>query len=87
MAKPAKPSKASQPSGKSGKSGENYQQLSIELATVMAELEQGDLEIDDAVRCYERGLELVKLLENHLTKAENRVTKLKASLELDEEEE
>lgn len=84
MAKPTKPSKTSKTPGTSG---ENYQQLNAELATVMAELEQGDLDIDDAVRCYERGLELVKLLETHLKKAENRVTELKSSLELDEEEE
>lgn len=65
-----------------------YKELSDELEKVMDNLEQGDLDIDDAVKCYERGLELIKELEAHLKKAENRVTQLKESvLEDDAEEE
>ena len=56
-----------------------YKELSDELAQVMADLEQGDLDIDDAVICYERGLVIVRELEKHLKDAENKVIELKAS--------
>jgi exodeoxyribonuclease VII small subunit len=57
-----------------------YQDLSEELEKVMQDLEQGDLDIDAAVTCYERGLEIVRELETHLKDAQNKVTELKASL-------
>lgn len=63
---------------------QSYKQLSDELAKVMGELEQGDLDIDEAVVCYERGLQIVKELEAHLKEAENKVIELKAAA--DEEE-
>lgn len=56
-----------------------YKELSEELDRVMADLERGDLDIDEAVKCYERGLAIVKELEAHLQDAENKVTQLKAS--------
>jgi exodeoxyribonuclease VII small subunit len=59
----------------------NYTELSEELSTVMARLEQGELDVDEAVKSYERGLEIIKMLEAHLTKAENRVSELKAASE------
>lgn len=65
----------------------NYTDLSAELQQVMRKLEQGDLDIDEAVRCYERGLVIVAELEKYLQTAENKVTELKASaLAADEEE-
>jgi exodeoxyribonuclease VII small subunit len=56
-----------------------YKELSDELQQVMSSLEQGDLDIDEAVTCYERGLAIVKELEAHLRDAENKVTELKAA--------
>ena len=56
----------------------DYQALNGELEAILAALQQGDLDVDDAMQKYERGLELVKLLENYLKDAENTVTKLKA---------
>lgn len=56
-----------------------YKELSDELERVMNDLEQGDLDIDDAVQCYERGLAIVRELEAHLKEAENKVTQLKTS--------
>jgi exodeoxyribonuclease VII small subunit len=66
---------------------QTYKELSDELAKVMEKLEGGDLDIDEAVLYYERGLKVVRELESHLKEAENKVIKLKASLEDDEEEE
>lgn len=56
-----------------------YKELSEELDQAMHDLEQGDLDIDEAVKCYERGLAIVRELEAHLTSAENKVTQLKSS--------
>lgn len=64
-----------------------YKQLSEELTSVMADLEGGELDIDEAVECYERGLAIVKKLEVYLTDAENKVVELKNSALDDDEEE
>jgi exodeoxyribonuclease VII small subunit len=64
----------------------SYKELSNELDQVMADLEGGELDIDQAVQCYERGLAIVHELETYLKDAENKVTELKA-VTLDEIEE
>jgi exodeoxyribonuclease VII small subunit len=64
----------------------SYKELSEELDKVMADLEGGDLDIDEAVKCYERGLAIVQELEAYLNDAENKVTELKAQT-LEEKEE
>lgn len=67
---------------------QTYKQLSDELAKVMEQLEAGDLDIDQAVVCYERGLQIVGELEAHLKDAENKVIALKASVtDTDDDEE
>lgn len=55
----------------------DYQALNAELETILAALQQGDLDVDDAIEKYERGLELVSQLETYLKDAENTVIKLK----------
>ena len=57
----------------------DYQTLSAELDAIMAELQKDNLDVDDALKHYERGLELVKQLESYLTTAENKITELKAT--------
>jgi exodeoxyribonuclease VII small subunit len=44
----------------------------------MAELQCEDLDVDEALIQYQRGLELVQQLEHYLSVAENTVTELKA---------
>lgn len=56
----------------------SYQSLASELDDILVELQQSDLDVDVAVKKYERGLELIKELEKYLGEAENRVTELKA---------
>jgi exodeoxyribonuclease VII small subunit len=56
----------------------NYQALKAELETVMAQLQSEDLDVDEALRLYERGLELVQQLDMYLKTAENTVQELKA---------
>jgi exodeoxyribonuclease VII small subunit len=54
-----------------------YETLKTELDTIMAELQREDLDVDEALKHYQRGLELIRQLEQYLAKAENKVTELK----------
>lgn len=56
----------------------DYQTLRAELDEVMAKLQADNLDVDEAIKLYERGLTLVKDLENYLKTAENTVQKLKS---------
>ncbi len=58
----------------------NYSQLNEELNKILDELQSADLDIDDAVKKYERGMVIIKELENYLKTAENKVKKIKADL-------
>jgi exodeoxyribonuclease VII small subunit len=59
-------------------SPKNYRDLNLELETIIAELQREDLDIDEALQAYERGLTITKELEAYLQTAENKVTKLQA---------
>ncbi len=59
----------------------DYVKLSKELDTILSVLQSAELDIDEAVKQYERGMEIVKQLEAYLKTAENRVTKIKAGFE------
>lgn len=56
----------------------NYQALKSELDDIMDALQQEGLDVDEAVKLYKRGLELVKQLEAHLKTAENSIKEVKA---------
>jgi exodeoxyribonuclease VII small subunit len=59
------------------KTEKTYSELKQELDEVLDVLQQDDISVDDALKNYERGMELVKQLEVTLKDAENKVTKLK----------
>lgn len=59
----------------------DYQALSKELDTIMSELQSEDLDVDRALVCYKRGLQLVKQLEAYLEQAENTIHELRSSVE------
>jgi len=59
----------------------DYQSLSAELDTVMLELQREDIDVDMALKHYQRGLELVQELEKYLATAENKVRQLKAQFD------
>lgn len=59
----------------------NYTQLSSELDELLAKLQSDDVDVDEALKLYERGIAITKQLEAYLKSAENKVTKIKASLE------
>jgi exodeoxyribonuclease VII small subunit len=54
----------------------DYRALSDELETIVQALQRDDIDVDVAMQKYERGLELVELLEKYLKTAENRIEKL-----------
>lgn len=59
----------------------NYKALQQELDTIVGNLQQNDLDIEVAIKDYERGMAIVKELETYLEKAENTITKLKSTFE------
>ena len=48
-----------------------------ELENIMVKLQAEDIDVDEALKLYERGLELVKQLDKYLKTAENTVQELK----------
>lgn len=61
-----------------GKSAKSYQEMKRELDSIMLELQQEELDVDQALEQYRRGLELVKQIEKYLKTAQSKVTELKA---------
>jgi len=58
----------------------DYSSLKQELDIVMEKMSRDDLNIDEALVEYERGLSLIKQIEDYLKNAENKITELKKSL-------
>jgi exodeoxyribonuclease VII small subunit len=56
-------------------------ELQAELETIIEWFSSGDVDIDEATSKYERGLELIALLQKRLTAAENNITKLKQAFD------
>lgn len=59
----------------------DYKSLSTELDDILARLQSAELNVDEAVDLYERGMKIAKELEAYLKEAENKVTKIKADWE------
>lgn len=59
----------------------DYTKLSQELDELLATLQSDDLQVDQALKLYERGMQITKELETYLTSAENEVSKIKADLD------
>lgn len=60
------------------KSIHSYQELKTELDAILSELQNDDLDVDQTLAKYKRGLEIAKQLETLLTSAENTITELQA---------
>ena len=63
------------------KTDKTYAQLKVELDELLELLQSEDIDVDEAVERYQRGTELVKLLEAKLKQAKNKVTKLKVNFD------
>lgn len=65
-------------SSKSSNSQDSYAELSRQLDEVIAKLQDPEVAVDDATRYYEQAMKLIKQLEKHLARAENRVQTISA---------
>lgn len=61
----------------------DYKALSTELDEILAKLQSSDLDVDESVALYERGMKITKDLDRYLQTAENKVRKIKADWEKD----
>ena len=59
----------------------DYQSLNRELDKLMVRLQGEDLDIEEAVKSYERGMEIIEELQNYLKQAENKVEKIKTQFD------
>lgn len=55
----------------------NYRAQNSELETILARLQSGELDIDEALVQYSRGMAIIEELRKYLKEAENKVTKIK----------
>ena len=61
-----------------------FKEASVELEQVVRQLESGDLELEDALERYQRGVELLSSLRARLASAEQRVQVLVESARQDD---
>jgi exodeoxyribonuclease VII small subunit len=59
-----------------GQLPQDYQVLQQELDDIIDKLQSGSIEVDEALGAYERGSDIIKLLQGRLAVAQNKVTKL-----------
>ncbi len=55
----------------------DYKKLSAELDEILAKLQSSDIDVDEAIKVYERGMQVSQQLETYLKTAENKITKIK----------
>ncbi len=55
----------------------DYRKLSNQLDEILEQLQSGEIDIDDAIAQYGRGMEIVEQLQKYLKEAQNKVTKIK----------
>lgn len=63
------------------KKTQDYQSLSAELDEVLMTLQQPNIAVDEAVRLYEKGAQLIEALEKHVSEAEHTLEKLRLDIE------
>lgn len=57
----------------------DYGAMAAELDAILEALQTSELDIDEAVKAYTHGMEIVEELEKYLKTAENKITKIKKS--------
>ena len=56
---------------------ESFKSAFVELEKIVTEFERQDLDLEEALPKFERGLELAKKLRERLKQVENKVTEIK----------
>ena len=59
----------------------NYEEAIKELEKIAKELENGDVKIDEAVKLFEKSVELSKICFENLKQTEGKITMLKKELD------
>jgi exodeoxyribonuclease VII small subunit len=54
----------------------DYSDMQNELNEIVNDLQSGNIDVDDAMKKYDRGQELVKEISEYLKNAENKITKI-----------
>jgi exodeoxyribonuclease VII small subunit len=62
----------------STKPNQDYTSMQRELDEILENLQREDLDIEVALKSYERGMELVDEMQSHLDKVQNKVKKIQA---------
>lgn len=70
----------------SNTNGRSFGEGLSELESIVARLESGQLELEDSLEMYERGVGLLRELQGRLSEAQQKVTVLIGELEADTEE-
>lgn len=55
----------------------DFNKLNEELETIIIDLQSGEINIDEVIKKYQRGIDLIDKLEKYLSQAENEIKKLK----------
>ncbi|MEM7294310.1 MAG: exodeoxyribonuclease VII small subunit [Pseudomonadota bacterium] len=56
-----------------------FEKALAELESLVEELEEGDLDLGDSLRKFERGVELARVCQQTLNDAEQKITQLSAA--------
>ncbi len=72
MTKAAKKVATSQP--------QNFEAASVELESIVAKMEAGQLSLEDSLAAYKRGIELLQYCQNTLQNAQQQVRILEADM-------
>jgi len=56
--------------------GQSFESMMERLQDLVAKLEEGNLSLEDSIRCFEEGMELVRRCGAVLNRAEERIQKL-----------
>lgn len=59
----------------------SYREASTELEHIIRNLESGDMELEDSLKSYTRGVELLRSLRGRLLDAEQKVSVLMADID------
>jgi exodeoxyribonuclease VII small subunit len=59
----------------------SYREASTELEHIIRSLESGDMELEDSLKSYTRGVELLRSLRKRLSAAEQKVSVLMADID------
>lgn len=64
----------------------NFGQLFKELEEITVWFEREEVDLEEGLKKFERGLELARLLKGHLKGAENKVSEIKAKFDSEAED-